>query len=84
MIPNIHPANRSDSYPKSATGQSGYHQADTACPIAEGTWEASYWSAQSAISGADYLLEGGQSAYVLARPPGHHAFADMAGLFRSI
>ncbi|WP_375699824.1 histone deacetylase family protein [Pseudophaeobacter sp. TrK17] len=81
VIPNIHPANRSDSYPKSATGQAGYHQADTACPIAKGTWEASYWSAQSAISGADYLREGGQSAYVLARPPGHHAFADMAGGF---
>ncbi|MEP4038605.1 histone deacetylase family protein [Pseudophaeobacter sp.] len=81
VIPNIHPANRSDSYPKSATGQSGYHQADTACPIAKGTWEAAYWSAQSAIAGADHLREGGQSAYVLARPPGHHAFADMAGGF---
>ncbi|WP_083097559.1 histone deacetylase family protein, partial [Pseudophaeobacter leonis] len=57
------------------------HQADTACPIAQGTWEASYWSAQSAISGADLLLGGTRSAYVLARPPGHHAFADMAGGF---
>lgn len=81
VIPNIHPANRTDSYPKSATGQSGYHQADTACPIAQGTWEAAYWSAQSAISGADLLVGGTQSAYVLARPPGHHAFADMAGGF---
>jgi acetoin utilization deacetylase AcuC-like enzyme len=81
VIPNIHPAHRTDSYPKSATGQSGYHQADTACPIARGTWEAAYWSAQSAISGADLLLGGTRSAYVLARPPGHHAFADMAGGF---
>lgn len=81
VIPNIHPARRTDSYPKSATGQSGYHQADTACPIAQGTWEAAYWSAQSAITGADLLIGGTQSAYVLARPPGHHAFADMAGGF---
>ncbi len=52
MIPNIHPANRTDSYPKSAVGQAGgFHQADTACPIASGTWEAAYWSAQSAITG---------------------------------
>jgi len=81
VIPNIHPINRSDSYPKSAVGQAGYHQADTACPIAAGTWEAAYWSAQSAITGADLLLAGEKSAYVLSRPPGHHAFGDMAGGF---
>lgn len=81
VIPNIHPASRRDSYPKSATGQSGYHQADTACPISNGTWEAAYWSAQSAVNGADLLLGGDQSAYVLARPPGHHAFGDLAGGF---
>lgn len=81
VIPNIHPANRSDSYPKSAIGQAGYHQVDTACPIAGGTWEAAYWSAQSAITGADILLGGERLAYVLARPPGHHAFGDLAGGF---
>jgi acetoin utilization deacetylase AcuC-like enzyme len=81
VIPNIHPANRSDSYPRSAVGQAGYHQADTACPIAEGTWEAAYWSAQTAISGADLLLAGERSAYALSRPPGHHAFGDLAGGF---
>ena len=81
VIPNIHPANRTDSYPKSAIGQAGYHQADTACPIAAGTWEAAYWSAQSAISGADLLIGGEGSAYVLSRPPGHHAFGDLAGGF---
>ncbi len=81
VIPNIHPANRSDSYPRSAVGQAGYHQADTACPIAEGTYEAAYWSAQTAIAGADCLLSGTPSAYALSRPPGHHAFGDLAGGF---
>ncbi len=81
VIPNIHPANRTDSYPKSAAGQAGFHQADSACPIASGTWEAAYWSAQSAISGADALIEGTRAAYVLSRPPGHHAFGDLAGGF---
>ncbi|RKF14704.1 histone deacetylase family protein [Roseovarius spongiae] len=80
VIPNIHPANRTDGYPKSAVGQAGWHQADTACPIAEGTWEAAYWSAQSAIAGADHVASG-SSAYALSRPPGHHAFADLAGGF---
>ncbi len=81
VIPNVHPAARSDSYPASAVGQAGYHQADTACPIAQGTWEAAYWSAQSAIAGADHLIAGASAGYVLSRPPGHHAFADMAGGF---
>ncbi len=81
VIPNIHPANRTDGYPKSAVGQAGYHQADTACPIAEHTWEAAYWSAQSAVSGADALTAGERAVYVLSRPPGHHAFGDLAGGF---
>ena len=81
VIPNIHPANRTDSYPKSAIGQAGFHQADTACPIAEHTWEAAYWSAQTAVAGADLILAGETAAYSLCRPPGHHAFSDLAGGF---
>ena len=81
VIPNIHPATRSDNYPKSAIGQAGYHQADTACPIGARTWEAAYWSAQSAITGADLVAGGEMAVYVLSRPPGHHAFADLAGGF---
>lgn len=81
VIPNIHPASRADGYPKSAVGQAGYHQADTACPIAEGTWEAAYWSAQSAITGADLIAGEDRAVYALSRPPGHHAFADLAGGF---
>lgn len=81
VIPNVHPRSRTDSYPKSATGQAGFHQADTACPIAEHTWQSAYWSAQSAITGADLIAGGERAAYVLARPPGHHAFADQAGGF---
>ncbi|WP_135505827.1 histone deacetylase family protein [Roseovarius aestuariivivens] len=81
VIPNIHPANRTDSYPKSAIGQAGYHQADTACPISEHTWESAYWSAQTAITAADLVAAGESGVYALSRPPGHHAFADLAGGF---
>jgi acetoin utilization deacetylase AcuC-like enzyme len=81
VIPNIHPDRRTVSYPKSAIGQAGYHQADTACPIGENTWGSAYWSAQSALSAADQIIKGEQSVYALCRPPGHHAFADMAGGF---
>lgn len=81
VIPNIHPATRTNNYPKSAIGQAGYHQADTACPIGAQTWESAYWSAQSAIAGADLVAGGERAVYVLSRPPGHHAFADLAGGF---
>ncbi len=81
VIPNIHPANRSDSYPLSAVGQAGFHQADTACPISAETWKAAYWSAQAAIAAADAVAGRERVVYALSRPPGHHAFADLAGGF---
>ncbi len=81
VVPNIHPNRRDFSYPASAVGQAGYHLADTACPIGEHTWESVYWSAQTAVHAADLVLGGAPSAYGLCRPPGHHAFADLAGGF---
>ncbi|HUS56324.1 MAG TPA: histone deacetylase family protein [Thermohalobaculum sp.] len=81
VVPNIHPDRRSAGYPESAVGQAGYHQADTACPISAETWDSAYWSAQTAVAAADLVIAGERSAYALCRPPGHHAFADMAGGF---
>jgi acetoin utilization deacetylase AcuC-like enzyme len=80
VIPNIHPRSRDDGYPLSAVGQAGFHMADTSAPIGPHTWQAAYASAQCAIQGAELLLQG-QTAYALCRPPGHHAFADLAGGF---
>ncbi|MEQ8344889.1 MAG: histone deacetylase family protein [Sneathiellaceae bacterium] len=82
VLPNVHPAARGGSYPRSAVGQAGYHMADTACPIAPETWRAACASANTAADAAARLLAGeGSSIYALCRPPGHHAFGDMAGGF---
>nr|WP_295469576.1 histone deacetylase family protein [Mesorhizobium sp.] len=81
VIPNIHPIARNGAYPASAVGQAGYHMADTACPISAETWESVQWSAWSAVEAADTVMAGAPSAYALCRPPGHHAFADVAGGF---
>ena len=81
VIPNIHPDRRDAGYPKSAVGQAGFHMADTACPISADTWGSAYWSAQSAVTAADLVLAGENASYALCRPPGHHAFADLAGGF---
>ncbi|MBL8578211.1 MAG: histone deacetylase family protein [Mesorhizobium sp.] len=81
VIPNIHPIERHGTYPASAVGQAGYHMADTSCPISEFTWESACWSAWTAVSAAEDVQAGASSAYALCRPPGHHAFADVAGGF---
>lgn len=81
VIPNIHPLARDGRYPASAVGQAGYHMADTACPISGETWESVRWSAWSAVDAADAIMAGDRAAYALCRPPGHHAFADVAGGF---
>lgn len=81
VIPNIHPDRRTVSYPKSAVGQAGFHMADTACPISEHTFHSAYWSAQSAVSATNDVMAGAKASYGLCRPPGHHAFSDLAGGF---
>ena len=81
VIPNIHPASRTDGYPLSAVGQAGFHMTDTSCPISGPTWASAYASAQTAIHAADLVLDGARAVYGLCRPPGHHAFGDLAGGF---
>ena len=81
VVANVHPDRRDGGYPKSAVGQAGYHSADSACPIGAETWRSAMASASSAVSGARLLLDGERAAYALCRPPGHHAFKDIAGGF---
>jgi acetoin utilization deacetylase AcuC-like enzyme len=81
VIPNVHPARYAATYPKALAGRAGWHQADLACPIGPGTWDAALASSEVAATAADLVLDGGREAYALCRPPGHHAYADMAGGF---
>ena len=82
MVANIHPSPEmlanGARVPASVTGRLGWFTADTACPMTTHTWPAALAAAAGAIAAAD---EGaaGRSAYALARPPGHHAYAARAG-----
>ena len=58
----------------------GRYSFDAATPIAEGTWEASYWSAQTALTAlSDVLDSKARVSFALCRPPGHHAGRDYCG-----
>ncbi len=81
VVPNMHPARAHASYPKALAGRAGWHQADMGCPIGPHTWEAALASSEVAVTAADLVRDGAREAYALCRPPGHHAFADMAGGF---
>ena len=74
---------RSDVEPASFAARMGLYSMDSGTPLTSGAWEASYWGAQATLTGLDLLLGGecgaAQAAYVLTRPPGHHAGADFFG-----
>jgi acetoin utilization deacetylase AcuC-like enzyme len=58
----------------------GRYSYDAATPIAEGTWEASYWSAQTALTALAAILDGEtRTSFALCRPPGHHSGRDYCG-----
>lgn len=52
---------------------------DTATPIGKGTWEAARMGVNVALSAAQAIRDGERAAFALARPPGHHASADVFG-----
>lgn len=81
VVPNIHPGRRMDSLPAHVIGQVGYFTTDLSTPIGPDSWEAACQAADCAVSATRAVLDGAREAYSLHRPPGHHAFPDMAGGF---
>lgn len=84
-IPTTWPARRmSQRVPEFIEGKLGYYAMAAETSISEGTWEAAYWSAQVALTGAAELRAAGLRAgdsgvFALCRPPGHHSALDMYG-----
>jgi acetoin utilization deacetylase AcuC-like enzyme len=81
MIANVHPVRHAATYPTHIVGRLGWHTADTACPIGPGTWAGACAASDVATTAAQLVIDGADVAYALCRPPGHHAFRDMAGGF---
>lgn len=51
----------------------GQYAYATDTPIGDGSWQAAYWGAQTAISAAHAVMTDGEASFCLGRPPGHHA-----------
>jgi acetoin utilization deacetylase AcuC-like enzyme len=79
VMPSTFPRGGFDGPSASPDAQAGRYIFDTSAPIVAGTYAAACGSADTALSGAAALLEGGRAAYALCRPPGHHAARALAG-----
>ncbi|WP_153769062.1 histone deacetylase family protein [Labrenzia sp. CE80] len=80
-IPTYHPGRRAGRMSSSIYGQLGWYATDTSVPLTENTYEAIYWSAQTAVETATRVAAGEQMVYGLCRPPGHHALSNGANGF---
>ena len=72
---------RSPNAMRGVLAEAARYLADGSCPIGANTWEAAYWSAQTALSAADAVMAGEHTVYAVCRPPGHHTRRDAAGGF---
>ena len=70
---------RSDVEPKNFAARMGLYSFDSGSPLTAGTWAATRAGADCALTAVDLLTAGEKSAFVLTRPPGHHAGRDFFG-----
>lgn len=57
----------------------GQYSFDASTPLSPETWDAAYWSVQSALAALGAAQGGERAAFALCRPPGHHAGANYLG-----
>ena len=81
MIANMHPVRNAATYPTHIVGRLGWHTIDTSCPIGPGTWAAACAATDVATTAAQLVSDGEDAVYALCRPPGHHAYRDLASGF---
>ncbi len=70
---------RHDIEPRNFVARFGLYSMDSGTPLTSGSWRAAYGGAQATLSALDAVRDGARSAYVLTRPPGHHAGHDFFG-----
>lgn len=81
IYPNVFPIRKANQVPKNWEMQAGYYCIDTFTPVTSNSFKAAKSSVNSALTGADLVLDGREVVYVLCRPPGHHAESRVFGGF---
>lgn len=79
VISTVFLASGARHLPRLVSNLPGLYCFDANTPIVAGTWNAAYWSAQTALSAAHHLQSTGETSYAICRPPGHHASANRYG-----
>ncbi len=81
VYPYVFPLRNHARQPRELPLRAGYYCMDTFTPLNQNAYKAAIGAVDSALTGANYLLEGYRLAYALVRPPGHHAERDSFGGF---
>lgn len=81
VYPNVFPIRHPDRVPKTWEMQGGYFCIDTFTPVTHNTYRAARGAVDAALTGAELVQKGTDLAYVLCRPPGHHAERGVFGGF---
>ncbi|MCP5362168.1 MAG: histone deacetylase family protein [Hyphomicrobiales bacterium] len=81
IYPNIFPIRKPDHIPRNWEVQAGYYCIDTFTPVTANAYKAARNAVNAALTGAERILKGSTHAYVLCRPPGHHAEIGVFGGF---
>lgn len=70
---------RADVEPTNFAARLGLYSFDSGTPLTAGSWAAARAGADCALTGAALVAVGEHAAFVLTRPPGHHAGRDFFG-----
>ncbi|MBA3035596.1 MAG: histone deacetylase family protein [Desulfobacterium sp.] len=81
VYPYVFPIRNSTRPPKELSVRAGYYCFDTFTPLNRNAFLAARWGVNSTLTAANEILNGSKSAYVLTRPPGHHAEKFVFGGF---
>jgi acetoin utilization deacetylase AcuC-like enzyme len=75
LLQKVHSHRYIEGVRKLANRGGGYIDADT--PVSERSFEVAQLAVSAWLDGVDHLLQRGEPAFILARPPGHHALSEI-------
>lgn len=81
IYPYVFPVRNAVKAPKDLSVRAGYFCFDTFTPLNKNAFHAAKGGVDCALTAADALISGQSAAYVLTRPPGHHAERALFGGF---